>query len=171
MSTYGRSSGVLAGDFRQTLPVIPKSTPADEINACLKSFFLWRNVKTLKLRNNMRVQHQEEACAHIFANNLLRIGKGTYPTPLKSGDITFLDDFCKIVASIQDLINQIYPNISENYLKREWLCERAILAAKNASVNELNAQIQDMIPGTYTEYTSFDSVTDVNEAVNYPTEF
>ena len=41
---------VLAGDFRQTLPVIPKSTPADEINACLKSSFLWRNVKTLKLR-------------------------------------------------------------------------------------------------------------------------
>jgi ATP-dependent DNA helicase PIF1 len=27
---------LLCGDFRQTLPVIPKSTPADEIHACLK---------------------------------------------------------------------------------------------------------------------------------------
>lgn len=27
---------ILSGDFRQTLPVIPKSTSADEINACLK---------------------------------------------------------------------------------------------------------------------------------------
>ncbi|GFX39486.1 ATP-dependent DNA helicase [Trichonephila clavipes] len=33
---------VLSGDFRQTLPVIPRSTYADEINACLKSSPLWR---------------------------------------------------------------------------------------------------------------------------------
>lgn len=35
---------LLAGDFRQTLPVIPRSTPADELNACLKSSVLWRHV-------------------------------------------------------------------------------------------------------------------------------
>nr|KAI8748380.1 ATP-dependent DNA helicase PIF1 [Biomphalaria glabrata] len=34
---------MLAGDFRQTLPVIPKSTPADELNACLKASYLWKN--------------------------------------------------------------------------------------------------------------------------------
>lgn len=28
---------VLAGDFRQTLPVIPRGTMTDEIKACLKS--------------------------------------------------------------------------------------------------------------------------------------
>ena len=26
---------LLAGDFRQTLPAIPRSTPVDELNACL----------------------------------------------------------------------------------------------------------------------------------------
>ncbi|KAG8235128.1 hypothetical protein J437_LFUL012324 [Ladona fulva] len=31
---------ILFGDFRQTLPVIPKSTPADEINGFLKQSFL-----------------------------------------------------------------------------------------------------------------------------------
>jgi hypothetical protein len=31
---------LLSGDFMQTLPVIPYSTPADKINACLKSSFL-----------------------------------------------------------------------------------------------------------------------------------
>ena len=28
---------VLAGDFRQTLPVIPRGTKADELKACLKA--------------------------------------------------------------------------------------------------------------------------------------
>lgn len=36
---------LLSGDFRQTLPVIPCSTAADELNACLKSSFLWQNVQ------------------------------------------------------------------------------------------------------------------------------
>jgi len=35
---------LLSRDFRQTLPVIPCSTKADELNACLK-FNLWKHVK------------------------------------------------------------------------------------------------------------------------------
>ncbi|XP_073826793.1 uncharacterized protein [Musca autumnalis] len=44
---FGGALVLLAGDFRQTLPVIPGSTPADELNACLKSSFLWNHVPTL----------------------------------------------------------------------------------------------------------------------------
>ena len=51
---------LLANDFRQTLPVIPRSTPADELNACLNSSILWKNVKTLKLNMNMRVELQND---------------------------------------------------------------------------------------------------------------
>ena len=35
---------VLSGDFRQTLPVIPKGTKADEIRACLQSSPLWSKI-------------------------------------------------------------------------------------------------------------------------------
>ncbi|XP_067643522.1 uncharacterized protein [Eurosta solidaginis] len=38
---FGGVMILLAGDFRQTQPVIPKSTAADELNACLKSSHLW----------------------------------------------------------------------------------------------------------------------------------
>uniref|UniRef100_A0ABD2WQ69 ATP-dependent DNA helicase n=1 Tax=Trichogramma kaykai TaxID=54128 RepID=A0ABD2WQ69_9HYME len=36
-SPFGGALILLSGDFRQTLPVIPRSTPADELDACLKS--------------------------------------------------------------------------------------------------------------------------------------
>jgi hypothetical protein len=47
---FGGTLVLLSGDFRQTLPVIPRSTYADEINACLKSSPLWRNVEELQLK-------------------------------------------------------------------------------------------------------------------------
>ncbi|GFU48246.1 ATP-dependent DNA helicase [Trichonephila clavipes] len=45
---FGNALILLAGDFRQTLPVISRSTPADEINACLKYSTLWRHVHILQ---------------------------------------------------------------------------------------------------------------------------
>ena len=35
---------VLAGDFRQIFPVIPRGTKADQINSCLKIFYLWDHI-------------------------------------------------------------------------------------------------------------------------------
>ncbi|KAF0775701.1 hypothetical protein AaE_000599, partial [Aphanomyces astaci] len=45
---------VLAGDFRQTLPIIDRGTPADEIDACFKKSLLWHHVKQCRLTVNMR---------------------------------------------------------------------------------------------------------------------
>lgn len=44
---FGGALILLSGDFRQTLPVISRSTPADELNACLKSSVLWRHLQKL----------------------------------------------------------------------------------------------------------------------------
>ena len=52
---FGGTMILLSGDFRQTLPVIRRSTPADEINACLKSTNLWRYVKKTSTDNKQRV--------------------------------------------------------------------------------------------------------------------
>lgn len=72
------SSGVvilLSSDFRQTLLVIPCSTPADELNACLKLSVLWRTVQKLTLKANMRVQLQNYTYAECFAKQLLEMEK------------------------------------------------------------------------------------------------
>jgi len=46
---------LLSGDFRQTLPVIPKRSPADELRVCLKSSYLWKYMKVFHLHTNMCV--------------------------------------------------------------------------------------------------------------------
>lgn len=46
---------LLAGDFRQTLPVVPRGTRANEVNACIKASYLWPLTVKLSLTKNMRV--------------------------------------------------------------------------------------------------------------------
>jgi PIF1-like helicase len=43
---------LLSGDFCQTLPVIPRGTPADEIKASLKKSYLWDHVRPYSQLNN-----------------------------------------------------------------------------------------------------------------------
>ncbi|XP_042912160.1 uncharacterized protein [Parasteatoda tepidariorum] len=73
---FGGTLLLLSGDFRQTLPVIPRSTYADEINACLKSSPLWPNVEKVQLKVNMRVQMLQDPSAETFSKQLLDISDG-----------------------------------------------------------------------------------------------
>ena len=65
----------------------------------------------------------------------------------------------------------MFPNIRLNFKNHTWLCERAILAPKNISVNDINSQIQNLLPGDAKCYASIDTVTDEAQSVSYPTEF
>lgn len=162
---------LLAGDFRQTLPVIPKSKPADELNACLKASPFWRNVQKITLTTNMRVHLLQDASAQTFAKQLLDIGDGKFPNDPVTKEISFPSNFCQIQSSIEDLEKNVFPNISRNYKNHDWLCERAILAPKNDDVNKINDQIQSQIPGQETKYKSIDTIVDEEQVVNYPIEF
>jgi hypothetical protein len=168
---FGNALILLAGDFRQTLPVIAKSTPADEINACLKYSNLWQRIKTLKLTANMRVQLQNDRSADIFSDQLLEIGNGKVPVDPISGRISLPHNFCNLVTSKEKLVEKVFSNIQSNYKNHDWLSERAILAAKNKDVYELNNIILSNVQSQAVTYKSVDTVVDANEAVNYPTEF
>ena len=54
---FGDVPLVIAGDFRQTLPVIPRSRSADETNVCMKASYLWKHVEKLNLSTNMSSYH------------------------------------------------------------------------------------------------------------------
>ncbi|XP_044315200.1 ATP-dependent DNA helicase pfh1-like [Drosophila rhopaloa] len=155
---FGGALILLSGDFRQTLPVIPKSTAADEVIACLKSSSLWRYVKKFKLSTNMRVALQNDPSAAEFSRQLLALGNGEIPVDVSTGLISFPANFCEFTSSKEELITKVFPDIAQNYKNLDWISERAILAAKNNDVDSLNFVIQSQIAGELHSYKSVDSV-------------
>ncbi|GFS97744.1 ATP-dependent DNA helicase [Trichonephila clavipes] len=167
---FGDALILLAGDFRQTLPVISRSTPADEINACLKYSTLWRHVHILQLTTNMRVQLQNDRSAEVFSRQLLDIGNGQLSID-ETRQISLPDNFCNLVTSKEELISKVFPNFHINYRNHNWLSERAVLAAKNKDVYQLNHFILSSIQSEKVIYKSIDTVVEADEVVNYPSEF
>ena len=160
---------LMAGDFRQTLPVIPKGTKADEIKACIKSSYLWPRVKKLKLETNMRVALRGDTSAGDFAQKLLEIGNGNILEGREDGLIR-LNCGTKC-SNLEEIEEKVFPSIVQNYKDTRWLSERALLAPKNISVDKVNDHILAKIPGAVMMYSSVDSVVDEEEAVQYPMEF
>lgn len=116
----------LSGDFRQTLPVIPRGTPADGINACLKSSFLWPSVEKLHLQTNMRAAVLGDGTAVEFSRRLLSIGEGRFPVSPNDGQCS-VGGIATIVRSIQELNGMVYPDLVHRFQDLNWLSERAIL--------------------------------------------
>ena len=53
---FGGKDIIFGGDFRQTLPVIPKANKASIIDKCFKNSYLWNELQKFKLDINVRVQ-------------------------------------------------------------------------------------------------------------------
>ncbi|KAL4083880.1 hypothetical protein QTP88_029196 [Uroleucon formosanum] len=153
-----------------TLPVVPKGTRTDEVKSCLKRSTLLPKINILKLSKNMRVHLGEEKFAGGFADLLLEIGNGEYPSFDEM--ITIPENLCTVVTTVQDLISKIYPDIAHIHDKpMEWLCERAILTPKNYQAAAINDTLLMSFEGEEKVYTSIDTVVNMDDATNYPVEF
>nr|XP_036228416.1 uncharacterized protein LOC118682787 [Bactrocera oleae] len=144
---------IVGRQFQVDLASNSRGTPADELNACLKASPLWNNVKILSLTTNMRVQLQNGQNAAQFSKQLLVVGNGKVPVDATSGLMALTNDFCRFVDSQLALIENVFPNTSENYQNYAWLSQRAILATNLVT------------------YKFVDSITNPDDVVNYPTEF
>ncbi|KAL4113423.1 hypothetical protein QTP88_017045 [Uroleucon formosanum] len=125
---------------KQTLPVVPKGTRTDEVKSCLIRSNLWPQINILKLLKNMRVYLGEEKSAGRFADLLLEIGNGNYP-------------------SFDEMIT-----IPENPM--EWLCEHAILTPKNDQAAAINATLLMSFEEEEKVYTLIDTVVNIDDATN-----
>ena len=167
---FGGLTVLICGDFRQTLPVIPRGTPADELSACLKSSPLWSHVQIIRLRTNMRVYLSGDEGAGKFAATLLKLGNG-HVKPESDGNIEIPTGCGQIVESSEELVAKVYPSLHVKFVEKNWLKERGILAPTNDTVGCLNSQLLEKIPGNVKVYKSIDNTLEQNDAVNFPTEF
>lgn len=151
---FGGKVIVLGGDFRQVLPVIPKGTRDDCINASLVKSYIWPLLTKFRLQENMRARTNP-----AFSNYILRIGNGLEPED-EAGNIklpTFLAlQPTKTAPSLDQLIQFVFPSIAMGKLDHVSLASSAILTPKNHMVNEINELITNAFPGKEHSYLNFD---------------
>ncbi|DBA04182.1 TPA: hypothetical protein N0F65_004290, partial [Lagenidium giganteum] len=90
---FGGIVMLLSGDFGQIIPVVPRGSDGDVMNACLKRSNLWRELKTLRLTINMRVRTcssaSDAADIEAFSTFLLKIGEGKHDPVSRLGSSYF----------------------------------------------------------------------------------
>ncbi|XP_057310488.1 uncharacterized protein LOC130648452 [Hydractinia symbiolongicarpus] len=162
---FGGKVVLLGGDFRQILPVVKKARPAEVIDVCLKSSYIWPLITSFQLRLNMRAGLQEQE----FADWLLQLGSDQLPTkpadPFR--DCIEIPPTC-VLKNSENLIDIMFDGIIiEDY------SSRVILSATNEDTLQINDEVLEKIPGDVITYNSADSVVadDVEEQNLYPLEF
>lgn len=177
---FGGKVVVLAGDFRQLLPVIKKAKRPELVKASLKKWPLWPSFHIMQLIENMRILGNEQAdraTLEDFDQFLLDLGNGVYPNT--NSEIVLPSAMCLNIrrenaAAIrecqQQLIDWVYPNIGEHLHDHAWLGERAILSVKNQMVDEINLKIIMSLPGELIQCASADSTDAEEDAVAQPVE-
>lgn len=125
---------LLFGDFRQTLPVIPRRPQANEINVCFKRKL---HLESWQAENSMRVKIAGELARRRFAPFLLHFCKGTIGMG-QNTNISPPNGCGNSVSSIQDLSNHIYAKIKHNFIHSNLLFDRVILVIKNRNMYSIN---------------------------------
>ncbi|KAG5566976.1 hypothetical protein RHGRI_002514 [Rhododendron griersonianum] len=151
---FGGKVVVLGGDFRQVLPVIPKGTKDDCIDASLVRSSIWSTLKKHTLKENMRAK-QDPA----FSNFLLRIGNGIEPQNSK-GEISIPSSMViqpvPEKTPIQQLMDFAFPDLSRYSTDAISMTNSAILSPRNDTVDEINEELISKFPGEQHEYLSID---------------
>ena len=165
---FGGKVIVLAGDYRQTLPIVPRGNRGQIVGATHpRSQSLWRHFRVFFLRDNMRVimAGGDEVDSRWYMDWLLRVGDGREPRPEEAPNDIVPADFigipsrlCLQQQSREALIDFVFPDLAEHNGDHAWMAERAILAPHNATVDEINKVMLAMMPGEEHVYFSADTI-------------
>ena len=174
---------LLGGDFRQVLPVSRKASRAQVVASCLSRSALWKNFAKYRLTENMRVMRiagpQDRSRLARFADWLLRVGEGVQP--VETDDLIDVGHMSVADGDLGELIDWVYnglrdlPRDSQDRLivdddLQDWFAKRAILAPRNATIDDINETVLDRLPGDAWHLNSVDQLPD-DETTPIPTEY
>ncbi|CAI9280717.1 unnamed protein product [Lactuca saligna] len=165
---FGGISMLLGGDFRQTLPVVPKSTRSEIIALTLPSSYLWPYFTVRILHTNMRLQSsdittQNSMSTSAFARWLLAIGDGIIGIPDKDDprDSSWVQIPSSLLISatpnsLQTLIDFVYGDGILIDPTAADLSVRAIVSPTNETADEINTHILKIVRTSGRTYNSTD---------------
>ncbi|KAK1372390.1 hypothetical protein POM88_028583 [Heracleum sosnowskyi] len=186
---FGGITVVLAGDFRQILPVIPGAGRSQIVGACITKSKIWKIATVFKLLHNMRLNKGKDAeevqNLTRFAKWVLDVGDGKIRPPKKKDAPDYIEEeisipleFCNLhsVNSVAKMIESTFTHFMENFNNPDYLSERAILTPTNQTVGHVNSAIVDMIPGEMFSYFSIDTAEDFpgserDQLASFPPEY
>ena len=169
---------ILAGDFRQCLPVVPGASRAATISHCINQSVLWDGFEQMKLTTNMRVMTSGEEKLQDFDTWTLKIGNGEMESINIPNDMIATkihpntkENTVSEGEAMHQFCKQIYPNIQTNLGTEGWMDGRCILAPTNKEVEMLNRVVSEMLQGTEVVLKSSDELENCDDLLRYTAEY
>ena len=169
---FGGKVVLLGGDFRQTLPVVPRGSRAQIVGACIRRSPLWRHFVMLRLHENMRArqaagEHQDRQEA--FADWLVQLGSGQLPE-VEEGVIQLPEELV-MPDDLAGVVDWVFGDMAQHHHDGAYMSSRAVLAPTNKSIDRINDHAIRLFPGEPTVCLSADSTVDEAQALNIPAEY
>ena len=153
---FGGKFMFLGGDFRQVLPVVPRSGREQTIQQCIIHSHLWNHFQQFQLITNMRAV--QDNTYRQFSEWLLRIGTGDEAHG-ENDEVTLPQEV--MADSLHDMINFVYPPAQPggpNLMQDpEYMSQRCCLTPLNESSHEVNDLILQQLQTPVHTYLSTES--------------
>ena len=150
---FGGVTLLMGGDFQQMLPIIPKGSQEEILDATITWSYLWKDINVLHLHQNMWLRGDSDA--ETFGEWLLEVGHG--PNSDKNGEIEIPQEMR--FDDIEDLKKFIYPGIAScPPPPAEYFLNQMILAPRNFDVNDMNESLPNQMNGDTKSYYSANNI-------------
>ena len=144
---FGGKIIILAGDFRQCLPVVPGANRAQIVRSCINFSHLWPHFQVVSLTENMRVRASGDPKLEDFDSWTLGLGNGTANDA--KGLVAIPENMLFEINSnsnvdqkieercMKEFCEKVFPNLPVNLTSDGWLDGRCLLAPTNKEVDTI----------------------------------